>query len=232
MNPKSILDQLRQEFSAAADPNRAIRQQKYMKSRLPYYGLPTELNRKLSMKIFKKHPPQDNTKYREIILYLFNNATHREEWYAGMALAQRFPKYIRFENLDLYLTLVRIAQWWDIVDTAAAHLLGGVMRGRSDLGDTINNWADDENMWVRRCALLTQLRYKEDTDFDLLKKIILKLCGENEFFIRKAIGWSLREYSYVNPNGVKAFIQNNQQSLSTLSQKEGLKAIMRQRQNG
>ena len=91
----------------------------------------------------------------------------------------------------------------------------------------LNNWIVDENMWVRRTAILTQLNYKTETDFDLLSTLITKTWHEKEFFIRKAIGWALRQYSYISSESVIDFINNNQNNLSTLSKSEGLKALKR-----
>ncbi|MBC8213961.1 MAG: DNA alkylation repair protein [Candidatus Marinimicrobia bacterium] len=227
MVAKQLLGELRKKFSAKQNPDIAKGQQSYMKSEMPFWGLQTPARRKIYPPIFKKYAPQTNSDYRKIIIYIFENAKYREEWYAGFSYAQQFMKYIIEENVDLYLDLVRITQWWDLVDGIATNLIGPALQNCENMHTYLNNWIVDENMWVRRTAILTQLNYKTETDFDLLSTLITKTWHEKEFFIRKAIGWALRQYSYISSESVIDFINNNQNNLSTLSKSEGLKALKR-----
>ena len=103
------------------------------------------------------------------------------------------------------------------MDATASNLIGSALKGNSQLSTILNNWIMDENLWVRRTALITQLNYKTETDFALLQKLILTVCHEKEFFIRKAIGWALRQYSYIDAEGVERVIAENREKLSPLS---------------
>lgn len=226
---KLLLSLIRDRFKLLADPVRAKGQQRYMKSEMPYWGIKTPDSRKACRKLFKLNPPKSNNEYRRTILYFFNNAEKREEWYAAINYAAQFKEFICFENLDVYLEIVHISQWWDVVDATATNLIGSALKGSSQLSTILKIWIQDENLWVRRTALITQLHYKTETDFTLLQELIVTVCLEKEFFIRKAIGWALRQYSYIDAEGVERFIAEYEERLSPLSIREGLKAINRQR---
>jgi len=226
-NPQKIIKKLETEFVKIADSIKAKDQQRYMKSKLPFFGVSLPDVRKISKTIFKDFVPEDNHEYCETLLYLFENAKQREIWYAAETYASKFKVFISEKNLDVYLKVIRIARWWDIVDPFAANLVGKALLESKYKHMFANKWIVDEDMWVRRTALLFQLKYKDRTDFDLLSELILKVAHEKEFFIRKAIGWSLREYSKTNPDAVKRFIEQNREKLSGLSIREGLKVINR-----
>ncbi len=224
-----ISTELQTEFAKFQNPEVAHGQQAYMKSAMPYWGIKTPERKNICSEIFKKYTPISNNEYKNTVLELFDNASRREEWYASVAFALRFKKYIQFENINLYLYLVTQSQWWDVVDAVASNLIGPAMYNHPHLEQNLQKWIRDENMWIRRTALLTQLNYKSDTNFGLLTHLILQVSHEKEFFIRKAIGWVLREYSKINPEPVQLFIENNADSLSPLSVREGMKIINKQR---
>jgi len=218
---KSIIS----EFIKNADSTRAIGQQKYMKSKLPFYGIRNPDVKKITNIQLRKFPILDNTQYCNLIHYLFKNAKYREEWYCGLYIAIKYKKYILEENLPLYLEIIKITQWWDIVDAVASNLVGPSIINSSQFHIFHNSWIRNECMWIRRTAILSQLKYKSNTDEELLFELILKCSHEKEFFIRKAIGWILREYSKTYPNSVKQFIDNNRNYLSNLSVREGSKKL-------
>ncbi len=220
-----LLSEIQTEFSKHQNSEVAKGQQNYMKSTMPYWGIKTPEKRKFCTPLFKKYAPKSNNEYSLTVKYMFDNATKREEWYASIAFALRFKTFINFKNIDLYLHIVRQSQWWDVVDTVASNLIGPSLRGNSQLDVYLYNWIRDEDMWIRRTALLVQLNYKSETNFDLLSKLILHVADETEFFIRKAIGWVLREHSKTEPNIVEDFINNHNEILSSLSIREGMKVI-------
>jgi len=225
--PEKLIKKLEAEFLKVADPIKAEAQKKYMKSQMQFFGVSLPDVKKISNAVFKDFIPEDNQEYCNTLLYLFEHAKQREIWYAGITYASKFKKFILEENIDVYIKIIRISGWWDIVDMFAANLVGTSLLGSKNMYKFANKWICDKNMWVRRTALLFQLRYKDKTDFDLLSGLILKVSHEKEFFIRKAIGWSLREYSKTNPEIVKTFIESNKDKLSGLSILEGLKVIKR-----
>lgn len=222
-----LLAALQEVFANNSDSERAKGQQAYMKSTMPYWGITLPEIRKISNRIFKNYVPKNNDEYRDTVIFLFKNAKRREEWYAGMHYAKKFKLFIIPENIDLYLEIIRLTQWWDIVDDCAVHLVGASLKQSGNLEKYLKTWIVDDNKWVRRTALLTQLKYKEQTDADLLAQLILMVVDQKEFFIRKAIGWALRDYSYTDPEWIKLFIKKHADKLSGLSVREGLKAIKR-----
>ncbi len=229
MKAKEIHQALQKEFAAAANPEKAVGQQAYMKSSMPYWGVMTAGVKKIRNSVFKTYPPENNEEYRDVIHYLMHNAEYREEWYAAVGFASKYSKYMSKTNIDVYLDMILVGQWWDIIDSVSTGIIGPVLKNDPELSDFLRQWIQDPNMWVRRTALLTQLNFKEQTDFELQKFLILEVCHEKEFFIRKAIGWSLRQYSYTNEAAVEGFIQEHRDILSPLSVREGLKAIRRNR---
>ncbi|HZW60902.1 MAG TPA: DNA alkylation repair protein [Candidatus Babeliales bacterium] len=224
---EQFLNQIQQIFSLHADPIRAHSQQQYMKSSMPFWGIPKPTLTKLIIPIIKQHEPQSLEHYKENILYTFQNAQHREEWYAAVMYSRHYKLYIRPENIDLYINIILISQWWDIVDEVADHLIGKALLKVQHREKYFEQWIKHHNLWIRRTALIAQLKYKKQTDFNLLTNLILEVAYEKEFFIRKAIGWSLREYSKTNPEVVRNFIENHKHQLSTLSIREGLKILER-----
>lgn len=222
---QKLIKLLDKEFIRSADKDRALQQQRYMKSSMSYYGVTMPQVRMITKSILKKYAPETNQEYRETLIYIFKNAEYREFWYAGNEYANSFKKFITQENLDVYIEIVRITRWWDIVDVVAANFIGKALIGSDNISKISKKLIEDEDLWVRRTGLLLQLKYKDKTDFDLLKELIFKTAHEKDFFIRKAIGWTLRQYSYVDPDSVKNFIEENRDKLSGLSIKEGLKVI-------
>jgi len=227
IKPQIIFKHLEEKFLQYADPVKARAKQQYMKSTMPFFGISLPEIKKVSKPVFKAFAPEHNQEYRDTLLYLFENAKQREFWYAGIVHAMQFKKFITQENIDLYIKIIRITRWWDIVDMFASNLVGKSLLESENIREYANNWINDDDMWVRRTALIFQLKYKDKTDFELLTKLILKVAHEKEFFIRKATGWALREYSKTNPTAVKDFIEFNKEVLSGLSIREGLKVINR-----
>jgi 3-methyladenine DNA glycosylase AlkD len=224
---KELVAELRKTFSRLGNPQVAKEQQRYMKSEMPFWGLKAPQLKKICPPIFKKYTPQSNEDYRNSVLYIFKHAIRREEWYVGFIFATKFKKYVTEKNVDLYIKLVRLTEWWDAVDGIASNLIGPALLGSTNLKAFLKSWIRDDNMWVRRTALLTQLKYKDRTDFTLLSSMIKETWHEQDFFIRKAIGWALRQYSYSDSEKVIEFIYNNNDDLSKLSVTEGLKALKR-----
>jgi len=121
--------------------------------------------------------------------------------------------------------MIRTNSWWDTVDTIAPNLVGHLVKTHHELTKLMDQWIEDPYLWIRRAALLHQLRWKEMTDEETLFRYCQKTMHEKDFFIRKAIGWVLREYSKTNPRSVKKFIAKYQSNLSPLSIREGSKYL-------
>ena len=210
-----------------ACPENARAMAAYMKTEMPFYGIKTPDRRPISREAIRRFPPDDRQAYEASVLALWR-LPHREEKYAAIAYARGFRAHIVPASLPLYERLVREGQWWDFVDEIAAHLVGKVLLDhRDEVQPLMDRWVTDDDMWVRRTAILSQLRHKQHTDAERLFAYCLARAHEREFFIRKAIGWALREYSKASPEAVRDFIVAYRDELSPLSVREGAKRLAR-----
>lgn len=143
-------------------------------------------------------------------------------WYLRRHVAGQSPAL-----LGAVKPLITTKSWWDTVDTLAGHTVGGLVSSHPELAATMDEWIGADNIWLARTAILHQLGYKARTDADRLFGYCLKRASDREFFIRKAIGWALREYSKTDEQAVRSFVDANAAALSALSRKEALKWLQR-----
>ena len=208
-------------FKQHEDKNRAVSMAKYMKNKFEYFGIPSPLRREISKPFLKKDKLPDIVQIPEIITELWARP-QRELQYVAMELLQKYGKRAPSHWIDLYVELITTKSWWDTVDGLAAWQIGDHFnRFPSQIIPYTMQWMDSGNVWLQRTCLIFQLRYKKNTDFELMKSFIVPLSGHTDFFIRKAIGWALRQYAKVNPEDVKEFVSS--QELSNLSKREALK---------
>ena len=152
----------------------------------------------------------------------------REYQYFATELVERYEKKFQEDIIDLFEYMITHKSWWDTVDRISKNLVGSYFIKFPNKRDQyLKLWLDSNNIWLQRTCILFQLAYKENTDYKLLFDIITELKGIDEFFIQKAIGWALREYSKVDVERVKDFIENHE--LSPLSKREGLKYINKEK---
>ena len=221
---KQYTEELYQYLKAFGDHHIAEKQSAYMRNRFPFIG------------IMKTEQQQHWHAYQELsgkisgdMAVAFCKACmaypEREMWYIGQNTLIKAKNKLEKDDLVFVKELIVLSDWWDIVDGSASHLVGALCKKFPELRSVVNGWIEHDNFWLRRTAILYQLGYKKDTDENTLYGHILKTCHEKEFFIRKAIGWSLREYSKHNSPSVRAFIEQNAGKLSALSIKEGSKYI-------
>jgi 3-methyladenine DNA glycosylase AlkD len=206
------------------DEDIARKQSQYMRNRFPFFGLMKD-----DLEKYWKEYQEENgyIDAKNFIAFCSECALYseREMWYIACKTIVKYKKKLGKEDLGLIHDLIIKSDWWDIVDTLSSHAIGALALQFPDLKPTIHSWIESENFWLRRTAILYQLSYKKSTDESALFTHILACCHESEFFIRKAIGWSLREYSKWNPESVKKFIEKNKGNLSALSIREGSKYI-------
>lgn len=224
-----LIRDIRAGFAAQANPEVAAPQQAYMKSTIPFYGLKTPAVRNVLKPLLKQHTLRSADEWELAIRTLWNNVTHREEWYAALGIA-RYGRYRDYRSsldaLPLYDHLIRTGAWWDVCDIIAQHLVGEVlMKHREAASITMRAWSIDDHLWIRRCSILSQNRHREQTDPDLLRTCILPSIDDTDFFSRKAIGWALRDYSRIDPAWVIAFVNEFDDRLSGLSKREALRNI-------
>ena len=213
--------------TAGGDPGRAAAQQRYMRSALPFRGLPVPTVRALVRGVVRTRPSPTYDEWATAVRTLWDGAEHREDRYAAIGLARSVPGHARTEeSLPLYRHLVLTGAWWDLVDETAAHLVGAVLRAHPATAAELRAWAREEDVWLRRTAILAQLRAKERTDRRLLVDVVEPNLAEPDFFVRKAIGWALRQYAHVDDDAaawVRRFVTENGERLSPLSRREALR---------
>ncbi|MGH8927716.1 MAG: DNA alkylation repair protein, partial [Acidimicrobiia bacterium] len=154
------------------------------------------------------------------------NLPHREEKYLAIGYACDFKSFVTFEQVDLYRQMIVEGAWWDLVDELASPIVGHVvLRDRERMRPILEDWIDNEDLWLRRTALICQHRHKHQTDQSMLFDFCARRAHEKEFFIRKAIGWALREYARTDPEAVRAFLIVQGHRLSGLSRREAAKHL-------
>lgn len=222
-NP-DLVDRLREHMSAAADPGRAAAMRAYMRDQFPFLGLPSaSVQASVRAALAQRRKP-DEAELREIALTLWA-LPEREYQYAACALLRRFVTVCGPGFLDTVRHLIVTSSWWDTVDTLASNTVGPLVRLHPSLTRDLDEWIDDDNVWLARTALLHQLGYKGHTDVERLFRYCLRRADHPDFFMRKAIGWALRQYAWTDPQAVRAFVRANEAALSSLSKREALKNI-------
>jgi 3-methyladenine DNA glycosylase AlkD len=219
-----MIKELEKLFSTAANPEIALKQSAYLRNLFPFLGITKPEREILEKELFKKNQVHDLSALQKILLELWQQ-DHREFHYTALCLAQRHRKILTPEILPTLETMIRSKSWWDTVDTIAPNLVGHLVKTHPELTHVMDRWIEDPYLWIRRAALLYQLRWKQGTDEEKLFSYCQKTLHEKDFFIRKAIGWVLREYSKTNPKAVEKFISLHRSRLSNLSIREGSKYL-------
>jgi len=225
---RELTRSVRTALAAAGDPERATAQQAYMKSVMPYFGITAPELRALLRPLLAAYRPADRQEWESTVRELWDGATHREERYAATALARhRVARGWQDPDLlPLYRHMVVTGAWWDLVDEIATHLVGGVLASfRAEVTPVIRGWAVDEDLWLRRTTVICQLGHKADTDRALLSFVIEANVDDRSFWLRKAVGWALREYARTDPAWVGAEVDRLGGRLSGLSRREALKHL-------
>lgn len=218
METKDIIN----EFLNNKNEENAKGMKAYLKDNFEFLGVKTPLRKQLS-KEFLKEKSKETFIDEALVRELWANE-YREMQYIAIDYLIKQKKNLQREHIALIKDLIVTKSWWDSVDLIASHLAGELGRKYPELiEEYFLPWSESENMWLRRTAILYQLKYKENTNTDFLKQVIKVNLHQEEFFIRKAIGWSLREYSKSNQEWVREFIANNK--LSKLSEKEASKYL-------
>jgi 3-methyladenine DNA glycosylase AlkD len=220
---RPLVDEVRAALHRVADPKRAPAMQAYMKSTMPFLGVPSSvLKREMSL-LAKAHPPADFKAWEGTALALFREAAHREEWYAALNLAGRTRHRFEPAALPVFEEMVVTGAWWDVVDESARRVGDILAHHRAVVTPTILQWARDPVLWKRRVAIICQLGHRQETDLDLLCAAVEANLAGRDFFIRKAIGWALRDYAKHDMPWVVAYGTRLGAALSPLSRREALK---------
>jgi 3-methyladenine DNA glycosylase AlkD len=232
MTGASLRQQIRQALEAVAKPARAPAMQAYMKSSMPYLGASTVPRRAALKPVFADLDWPDSAAWQRDVLAIWRGADFREERYAALELtsAKAAKRFQHIDALPMYEEMIVTGAWWDYVDEIAGHRLWSVLQNdRPAMTRTMLAWSTDANMWKRRSSIICQLPAKDATDLDLLYACIEPSLGSSEFFLRKAIGWALRQYAWTDPDEIARYVAANADRLSGLSKREALKNGGKQR---
>lgn len=211
------------EFVQHANFLKAQGMQKYMKDLFSFYGINSPTRRQLLKVIISKEGKPNPQTIRELALLLWK-AEEREMQYAAMDFLDSIQKKLIESDLDLIEKLITTKSWWDTVDALASHLAGNwLLKFPDNKENIVDSWFKSGNIWLQRTVLIHQLNYRDKTDEKLLFFYCDQLKESKEFFIRKGIGWALRQYARTAPNHVSAFV--NRTSLSPLSYREATKHL-------
>lgn len=219
---------VRAKLTQVADPARAPAMQAYMKSVMPYHGVSAVPLRQACKAMFAGLSWPDRDAWEADVLALWRGARFREERYAAIELCDhRAARAFRHvDSLPMYEEMIVSGAWWDYVDNIASRLLWPILdNDRQAMTAAMLGWSTDENLWKRRSAILCQLPAKRKTDLDLLHACIEPSLGSKEFFLRKAIGWALRQYARIDPDEVRRYVAAHEHRLNPLSKREALKHL-------
>jgi 3-methyladenine DNA glycosylase AlkD len=227
---RDLVDTIRAELARHADPARAAGQQRYMKSTIPYRGL-TSPQLTAVLRPILADPGfriADRDGWEATIRTLWDEVAYREEWYAAIALARHrtYRPWVDSESMPLWRHLVVTGAWWDVVDEVATHLVRDVLEGSPDVeGLRLREWAVDDDIWLRRTGIICQVGRKDRLDESLLADAIEPNLADRDFFLRKAIGWALRDHARIAPDWVRAFVDAHAGELSGLSRREATRHL-------
>jgi 3-methyladenine DNA glycosylase AlkD len=218
---------IRDGLAELADPGRAPAMQAYMKSTMPYRGVLAPLQRPLFKRAIAEHPLVDFAGWRDTVLELWRHATFREERYAAIALMadRRYRQHRTTMALPLYEEMIVSGAWWDLVDEVAHHVGDLLAREPEVMRPVLLEWAHSPDLWKRRSAIICQVGRKREVDLELLYACIAPNLAGRDFFIRKAIGWALRDYAWKDRDEVRRYVAEHNSELSGLSRREALKNI-------
>jgi 3-methyladenine DNA glycosylase AlkD len=203
--------------------------QRYMRSEMAFYGVPAAEVAAICRGRFRHLEFRSAVAWSLAVLYLWRHAKFREERYAAVTLsdARSARRFQTVAAVAMYEEMIVSGAWWDYVDVLAVHRIGPILREfPGPMRAKMRVWARSDDLWKRRSAILSQVGFRDATDRELLYECIEPSLASREFFLRKAIGWALRQYARTDPDAVRSFVARNEGRLSPLSRREALRRIV------
>lgn len=224
----TIVQDLQARMQAVAEPERAAQMAAYMKTSQPFYGVSSPRRAEVQRAWLKTVPAalvRDQAGFEALVMAIWR-LPQRENQYVALATARHFKRFLTPASLPLMRTLAIEGAWWDLIDELSQHLVGTILdKHPQQTWPVLDQWIEDQNLWIRRTALLAQNRRKSRTEQDRLFRYCLARAHETDFFIRKAIGWALREYAYVDANAVRTLLASHPNTFSGLTVREASKHL-------
>lgn len=225
---RDLVDAVRTGLAAAGDPARAVGQQRYMKSAMPYRGVRMPAVVTLCRAVYAEHVLPDRANWETAVRALWDEAEFREERYAAIALTgyRAYAAHQDAGTLPLYDHLIVTGAWWDYVDDVAIRRVGPILRiDPIGVAPLLRDWSTDDDIWRRRTSIIAQIGCRSDTDLELLVDCLAPNLDHREFFVRKAIGWALRDYAKTDPDWVRRYLADNGELMSGLSRRQAAKHL-------
>lgn len=220
-----LVDQIRTRLAEGADPERAAGAKAYLKSQDAHLGVRMPQVRAIVKDAARTYPPASLDELLAEATELWRGASYREEKHAAIDLTGLRLALGKLELLPLLTEMITEGAWWDLVDAVSSRNTALLEAHPVEMTENVRVWIASDNMWLRRSAIICQLKRKNHTEVALLTEAIDRNAADSEFFIRKAIGWALREYSKVDPDWVIEFVAARVTVLSPLSRREALRNI-------
>jgi 3-methyladenine DNA glycosylase AlkD len=224
---RHLVEQIRAELEQAAEPERAPKMQAYMKSEMAYLGVPVPAVRAIARAAERERRPSTTEQLIATSTALWRQARYREHRYAATELtnAAAARKLRTMATLPMFEEMIVTGAWWDHVDEVSHRIGHLLLQYPDEMTPTLRRWASADDRWLRRTSVICQLQAKTATDLALLSDAIEANLADPDFFLRKAIGWALREYAKTDPSWVRTFVAAHDSALSGLSRREALKHL-------
>ena len=218
------VEALQRGFEGAQDPERAVAMARYMRDQFAFYGIPAPLQRSIARTALRGLPTPTEVELAEFARACWQRP-QREWQYVACDTVGAHVRTCSPAFLTMVEEMITTRSWWDTVDTLAGHAVGPLVAMHTGLAAEMDRWVLSDNFWLARAALLHQLGYRERTDSARLFRYCEARAADREFFIRKAVGWALRQYARTDPDRVRAFVEEHDAELSGLSKREALRHL-------
>lgn len=220
-----VVPAVHDRLAALADPDRAMAMRSYQRDQFPFFGVASPAVAAVWREVVRSRPAPDEADVLTAARGLWD-LDEREHQYAGMKLLRRYVRRLSTEALPAVAWCLTTKAWWDTVDDLAQNVVGPlVLADRERLRPVLDRWVAGDDRWLARTAILHQNTYKAATDQQQLFTYCLLRAGDTDFFVRKAIGWALRQHARTDPDAVAAFVDDHVADLSTLSVREATKHL-------
>jgi 3-methyladenine DNA glycosylase AlkD len=222
-----IVERLRAELAAQADPSAAVEMQRYMKSAMPFRGVAKPARERLLKAAVTAHPLADPEELTAVVRELWDGAEFREERYLALSLTghRSYLPWLDPSWVPLLRHWIVTGAWWDFTDEIASRRIGPLLRAHpGEVLPVVRSWITDPDRWLRRTSVICQLHAAGSTDIALLTDAIEANISDPDFFLRKGIGWALRQHARIDPDWVRTFVAGHP-GLSPLSRREALRHL-------
>lgn len=223
MTPEEYIHELTKAFKKHSNPQLAVAMQNYLLGQFSFFGIQKPKRNEIIKPIYLKAKKDITEAWIIKASVLLWAMKEREYHYAALDLFEKNKRIITPMSFKTLEKMIVTNSWWDSVDGISSYAIAPLVLKHPELKKEMERFSTHKNFWLKRVSIIHQLLYKTKTDKEFLFKVCKLNWGDDEFFIRKAIGWALRQYAKTNPDDVYQFVEANKHKLSNLSIREALK---------